>query len=277
MNNEPRAVVLIISHKETLTKNEEISIKQCSKVLANRDLYFILPKDLNTTYYSKNFPTIMQYFVAPKWLSSYEQSNRFKVLPYLYKTFSKYDYILFHEPDAYVFKDELDYWMEKDFDYIGAPWFDNFDQAHESAKIIGVGNSGLSLRKVKSHLKATKSFSYIKKTKDIIKKNNQIFNYSFGGKLFGFWSLIKQLTFTNNTHHCFNNYNGQEDFFWGVYVPNNFKWFKVAPIEDAIKFSFEIYPNKLFKMNNEQLPFGCHAWEKYNYDFWKKYIPSSQE
>ena len=37
----------------------------------------------------------------------------------------------------------------------------------------------------------------------------------------------------------------------------------------AIKFSFEVMPSYLYKLNNNVLPFGCHAFEKYESDFWK--------
>jgi hypothetical protein len=41
----------------------------------------------------------------------------------------------------------------------------------------------------------------------------------------------------------------------------------------ATRFSFEYYPEYLYKLNKELLPFGCHAWYKdCNYIFWKKFI-----
>lgn len=42
--------------------------------------------------------------------------------------------------------------------------------------------------------------------------------------------------------------------------------------EEASHFAFEKHPSFLFSQNG-QLPFGCHAWRKYEYDeFWGKYI-----
>ena len=64
-----------------------------------------------------------------------------------------------------------------------------------------------------------------------------------------------------------------EDFYWTKKVAVVFNDFKVAPVEDAAKFSFEVNPSLLYKMNNNQLPFGCHGWEKYEPEFWKQYIP----
>ena len=70
----------------------------------------------------------------------------------------------------------------------------------------------------------------------------------------------------------FLNYSVQEDYYWSELIPKAFKDYKVAGIEDAIKFSFEVNPALLYKMNKHQLPFGCHAWEKYDPVFWKDYI-----
>lgn len=65
---------------------------------------------------------------------------------------------------------------------------------------------------------------------------------------------------------------GYEDEFWGLIVPRYFKWFNVARPEEALRFSFEVLPEELLKLNNNELPFGCHAWEKYDPSFWKKFI-----
>ena len=48
----------------------------------------------------------------------------------------------------------------------------------------------------------------------------------------------------------------------------------IVPSEmEAMKFSFENFPEYLYKLNSEDLPFGCHEWFKYyNYLFYKKYI-----
>lgn len=69
-----------------------------------------------------------------------------------------------------------------------------------------------------------------------------------------------------------NTYNENEDVFWSKAVPKRVSWFKVAPPKVALEFSIERRPKDLFEMNNFQLPFGCHAWEKYEPEFWVKHI-----
>lgn len=49
-------------------------------------------------------------------------------------------------------------------------------------------------------------------------------------------------------------------------------YFTVAPVEVALQFAFEKQVERCYALNNNSLPFGCHAWARYNYSFWKPYI-----
>lgn len=59
-----------------------------------------------------------------------------------------------------------------------------------------------------------------------------------------------------------------EDVFWASRNGD----FRTAPIEIAWQFSFERPVKDLCRLNGGQLPFGCHAWMKYDLDFFKPYI-----
>jgi hypothetical protein len=48
--------------------------------------------------------------------------------------------------------------------------------------------------------------------------------------------------------------------------------FKIAPLETALRFAFECVPRYCFEKNNHKLPFGCHAWQKYDREFWEPYL-----
>lgn len=45
--------------------------------------------------------------------------------------------------------------------------------------------------------------------------------------------------------------------------------FRIAPISVAVDFAFEASVEECFALNNYKLPFGCHAWEKHNWEFFK--------
>ena len=60
-----------------------------------------------------------------------------------------------------------------------------------------------------------------------------------------------------------------EDFSYAVLDSEDFK---IAPLRVALQFSFEREVRKCFRLNGKKIPFGCHAWEKYDFDFWRPYI-----
>lgn len=66
-----------------------------------------------------------------------------------------------------------------------------------------------------------------------------------------------------------NNSVQNEDLFFSSISDVHFT---IAPIEVALQFSFERQVEKCFELNHHNLPFGCHAWEKYDFKFWKPYI-----
>jgi hypothetical protein len=266
-----KVAILIISHKEQLLPFEKISLKQGLKIFKAYPVYFICPEGLEVHEYHELGDSFTMDFIPAKWQSNYKNFNRLKIDPFLYKRYSQYDYILFYEPDAFVFRDELHHWVNKGYDYIGAPWLKGFGIADENAPFLGVGNGGFSLRKVSSALKALRKFSYIKKPSQLIAEyitsNQAGFNFIRGSL-----KVARDLTIKNNTFAPFNNYPYEEDHFWSVHVNKNFDWFRIPPPEEALSFSMEVQPRKMYELNNQKLPFGCHAWWKYDLDFWRPFI-----
>lgn len=154
-------VILIIIHKPSPSAYERISLTQCARVFEKRKLVFICPQGLNVDEYRTLCPTATFDFIDPRWQKDYGMFNRLKILPFLYERYSTWDYVLFYEPDAFVFRDELDEWCAKEYDYLGAPWFTGFNSKEGEGEFMGVGNGGLSLRKVKTHLKVLNTFSFV--------------------------------------------------------------------------------------------------------------------
>jgi hypothetical protein len=164
-----------------------------------------------------------------------------------------------------VFRDEMELWCNKGYDYIGAPWFEGNDTPTPENKLVGVGNSGFSLRKVQSVRDVLKSIYY---------KNPA--EYTTGGK-----NLLK--AYIKTPYRWFRNRIGEnytvqkncelyEDVFFSYVVPREISYFKIAPIEEAMKFSFEVNPRHLYNLTKGTLPMGCHAWWRYDLDFWRPHI-----
>ena len=254
--------IVIISHKEILSDFELISLNQCCNVFKNRSIFLIVPDSLDLKNYNSVIDSLKVVRTKDKNLCTYEAFNRYKISIGLYWKFRKYDYILFYEPDAYVFKDDLDFWMDKNYSLIGAPWLENVND-----KLIfnGVGNGGFSLRHVNSHIKALLTFMYIENPKSLV---SSVMDFPNRNIIQKYLSILKRLTISNNTFFLFNDFNYHEDVFWSNHVSRIYDWFVIPLPEEALKFSFEVEPLKLFELNNFNLPMGCHAWAKYDLDFW---------
>jgi hypothetical protein len=263
---EKRVIVVIISHKMTLTSLELISIRQCVRILGGYPMTLVCPQGLDTTWYETFVPEIPILFVDREWLSTYAMFAAFKISPFLYERYSEYEYILFYEPDAFVFSDQLEFWCDQGLDYIGAPWFEGMVEP-KSNKFVGVGNGGFSLRKVGSHLAIARRFEleqfifrgYRRHTLDKLRHLRSIASYLLGSS-------------RSRPHYIGPDYHGHEDFFWCMKVPRRYPSFRIASPELALAFSFEAQPRFLFERNSHRLPFGCHAWFRYDLDFWKPHI-----
>lgn len=47
---------------------------------------------------------------------------------------------------------------------------------------------------------------------------------------------------------------------------------KIPPVEEALRFAFDMDPRNSFERNNRNLPFGCHAWQRIDMEFWRTHI-----
>ena len=115
-----KVAIVIITHKEELKKHEKISLDFLKKNLMKYDKFLVIPKSHN-----KIDPRFKKLnFKIMRLDDKYFTSNGHDKLmrgDYFYNQFEDYEYILKHELDCLVFKDELDYFCSLNYDYIGAP------------------------------------------------------------------------------------------------------------------------------------------------------------
>lgn len=279
-----RVIIVIPIHKELPSETELASFAQCFNTLGNHPITVLAPKDLNLQAYQNVIADFKTIFIDRDWLSSLEKYNKLKVNPFFYNLFRKYEYLLTYELDAWVFRDELKFWCDKGYDYIGAPWTGIY--LYKNSPLLGVGNSGFSIRRVSKCIRILKNV-------EILTTLNQYKNLNWKGLIPRMPQfLLKLIMALNLSKPSFEN-NIQEDIFWCKFAPSllnniNFKSilfkilakiliknkYKIAPKEIALQFSFETKVRELYELNNRKLPFGCHAWEKYDPEFWKAFIPN---
>ena len=236
-------IIVIPIYKEKLTELERVSLVRCCKILGKYNISLVCPSGLDIKEYSDFLDKFGTRFNMEEFDKSFFESTKTYNLLLLsadfYKRFSAYDFMLIYQLDAYVFKDELEYWCNQGYDFIGAPWT-KYDFFRNKLKLLDVGmNGGFSLRRIPSFIKVLE-LGGIGKGKEIMNK------FIKGGR--------------------------NEDGFFSVEARKIDPAFRVAPHDIAMNFSFEQKPEKLYEMTGHKLPFGCHAWAKYNPKFWNSFI-----
>ena len=255
-----KAVIVIPVYKTQLSVYEQISLAQCRSVLSSHTIIFVKPVSLNIdeVVYCAGFPTVN---FDDHYFQSIYGYNELLMTEAFYKSFSKYEYMLIYQLDAFVFSDQVNYWCNKAFDYIGAPWLrlkpykNLFDKVFTGAKNYlymrydakyknglpktgkqienRVGNGGFSLRKTDK----------------------------FAALCVQYKSLIDH--YVELKHPWFN-----EDIFWSIALNRKIEQIKKPSFKEAARFSIETNPQLGFKLTGNQLPFGCHGWDK-NVEFWR--------
>lgn len=266
LNGQKQAIVLVPLYKVKPSAAEKASLIQLFNVLGQHQIAFFTHADMDLTEY-QTLTSNDQYQIFnfdQSYFSNLDSYSKLLLTPKFYQTFQAYQFLMIYQLDCWVFKDELSYWCSQDYDYIGAPWYEGLHNATSKSKFIGVGNGGFSLRKVKSHLKILSTFSYIESPIQLMRKTFKNRGINFRSIL----HVMANFTFRNNTFHSFNNFSVGEDLFWGTIAPKTDKKFKLPTEDVASKFAMELNAPQLYKKNNNELPFGCHAWEKYDKAFW---------
>jgi hypothetical protein len=270
-----QCAIAVIDYKPSLNGHEKISLQQCSRVLKDYDLFLVSHKgmDLSEHIHAIGRPGLPNILTFPRhFFASLQGYNRLLKSVGFFRAFASYEYILIYHTDSFVFSDELSYWCEKGYDYIGAPLY-QFDGtiAPPDANFICTGNGGFSLHRVSSAMEVLSTFRRVYSFKDLWEWYAV---YSLKGKVYFLPYFLRMISgLGGNSHEGLNHLRVNEDIFWGKYVPRSFPRFKVAPFADAYKFSMEYNCERLFGLNEGQLPFGCHRWYKQEFlNFWKDKI-----
>lgn len=247
--------IMVPSHSPVLDAHAETSFRRCLEVFAKRDILLVVPEGMDTSAYHRIGSNFTEVRVPVEWQSSLKAYNKMKCSSEFYKKFEGYSHMLTYELDAYAFRDELDLWCAKPYDYIGAPWFASFSEATPKSPMTAVGNSGFSLRRISSCLLVTRFWEQALEALD-----------QPGLRLVAKWPIDD----LNNLQ------TAAEDVFWSRHAKVAYPQFSVSPLEEARKFSFEVNPGVLYEMNGRELPFGCHKWFAYDPGFWAPFIGSTE-
>jgi len=266
------AIVVPMHNRAELTPDEQISFQHLTHYLGTYDKYLVVPDSLNI-----DLPGCELKRFRDEFFGSVAANTRLLLSENFYRSFSNYQYILIYHLDALVLSDQLRAWCDTGLDYIGPPWIQCEDSPW--VKEPRVGNGGFSLRKIESFLKVFRSNVYWMKP-DEYWREKYAGSSLYVRLLNSPRRLIKRVSRFNNVRlemsrwHLRPDGTKNEDHFWSDRAKHYMPEFKVASLEDGLRFAFEVAPRKCLELTRGQLPFGCHAWPRYDRSFWEPYLLS---
>ena len=252
--------VTIPIYKQNISEEELASLTRCLNILGKYKIIFFAPASLDTSFY-ENFCHNKIDFAVERFADDYfidiPGYNRLMLSTAFYKRFNNYKYILIYQLDAYVFKDELTYWCNKNYSYIAAPGINFID--------ITVG------KKQKGGTQFLSRYTYVYNVLNFLHISNYKFRHIENGG-FSLRKVSSFITLLTVLKKRAEKWPINEDTFFMYLFNILFFLFKLPEELTALKFSFEQNPRNCYKLNNYRLPFGCHAFNKYDPDFWAEFI-----
>jgi hypothetical protein len=250
-------------YRPFLDSFETISLDRTFQVLAGHHLVMVKPEGLDTAAIEARWPFVAVEAFAPDYFRSIQGYNRLLLSTGFYERFLASEYLLICQLDVFVFRDDLASWVARGHDYVGAPWLSktpvsariHWLKMHLSKLVFGaqdkvyryetrnrVGNGGFSLRKVATHHRLT------------LEMKRYIDHY-----------LASQ-----GTHHF------HEDIFWSIEPSKRGFPHRTPGVEEALAFSFDINPGRLYALAGRRLPMAAHGWYKGRHlDFWAPHVAAT--
>ena len=266
--------VTIPVYKDRPNASEIASYNQCLKVLGKYPITLFVPSGMSTANYDTSSPNVNVLEIPHRYLNTREAYSAFMLDQNFYKQFIDSEYILIYQLDAWVFRDELEYWCKQGYHYIGAPW--SHINKDGNFTFGGVGNGGFSLRHVDKCIEVLDEASkcrvdleyYEEKMRSITNNHNKELAISLINN-----DPQKESSIGSFTQAPKGKCLHAEDGYWAGAARALLTDFSIPPANVACRFSMEGEAPTLYKFNNNTLPFGCHAWQVRTSNFWKQFIP----
>jgi glycosyltransferase involved in cell wall biosynthesis len=269
MNPRKRCVVVIPTHKSDVSVEEERSFRNTLSVMSNWDVRLVVPENVSIDSYTKLKSTGALSFdivrVTDQWMGTIQRYNAMMLSTDFYHLFDDYEYILICHLDSWVFRDELEYWINLGYDYIGPPLFLLKEPGRNSLESLVApqgGNGGFCLRKIDSTVRLLSNKRYDLNVMLFLK--GVIFlisNRKFD--LLKIFLRICQESYKDPVRFQLRH-NVYEDVMISVCYALLHRSYKVAPPEIAIHFATEVYSEEIIQTKLKlRLPFAVHGYDKY--------------
>lgn len=256
------SAVIVPIHKKEFTDVELISLQQLEKHLDGYPRISIQPAGLSVRlsgFELCEFP--IHHFTCG---SAY---SKLLLSPYFYEVFASYEYVLVYQLDCLVFSNDLLSWCNMGYDYIGAPLFKKNSHPPRPSR---VGNGGLSLRRVQAFIDVLHSTHIPPWGKFLTANLPDIKQIPLPMRWLKKIKIIRDAR--RGVRWYTKHYSLNEDLFWSDRAKLFNPGFKIAPMDVALRFAFDAHPRICYEKNGHQLPFGAHAWNKWDRPFWEQYL-----
>lgn len=243
MNNLPQIqtkdiAIVVPVYKVQISNIERNVLVHGATILSKYPLVLVHPKNLDLSVYKELVPHAQFISFAKDYFKSLAGYNKLLINDSFYRAFSSFQYLLIFQLDAWVFEDSLLEWCRKGYDYIGAPWLEEPTPGKTSAIIPF---TKLCINRVGNGGLSLRKVSSHRHIANRLKPLSRFYHYN-------------------------------EDVFWSMIVPMVFRSYRKPSVLEALHFAFEHRPEECYKKIENQLPFGCHAWERNEKEFWGQYI-----
>jgi hypothetical protein len=259
-----RLAILVPVYRSFLDPNEVVSLESTFRVLGHHHLVMVKPAGLDTAEVERRFPFKAVETFDPGYFGSIQGYNRLLLSTGFYERFLPSEFMLVCQLDVFVFRDDLARWVDAGYDYVGAPWVSktpvsaelhrlkmllrklfvrNEDRVHRFETRNRVGNGGFSLRKVATHHRLSIDLA----------------------------AQVEHYLRHQGTHHF------HEDIFWSIEPSKRGFAHRTPGVEEALSFSFDINPGRLFRMAGGKLPMAAHGWYKGRHlAFWAPHVAAAR-
>ena len=262
MKDKKLVAVVIPFYKTELTELEKISLAQCLKTLSAYPIIAVKPAslDLSSIPGYSSFTDIISF--KNSFFDGVQGYNELMLSPDFYKTFIEFEFILIHQLDAFVFRDELADWCNKGYDYIGAPWLKRLadPDAIKAIKTRVITRYHIFVNTFEGNLPSDRQF------------DNKVGNGGFSlRRVKKFYNLALKFQSRIEDYHKREEHQFHEDVFWSIEVNRKSRHLIIPRYKKALLFSFENRLEQSMKHTHGHIPFGCHAWDQH-LDFWRPYM-----
>lgn len=268
-----RVAIMVPLPSPQLSADEEISMRQLRKHLDGYEKFLLVPKGM---------PVDLDGFsvleLDRRHFGSAANHNRMLYRTDFWENFAQYEYVLMYHLDALVFSDQLREWCDRGLDYIGSPFLRCADAPW--VRTERVGNGGFALYRVPSVLKVLwnrfaddpsryfhdRFWRQIEFQRNLLRPVRAAMPAWLKGRATApLRSGLQKLDHTEVSERG-------NDLFWSDQAKRYFPEFQVASLEDGLAFSFEMEPRRCFERTGGRMPFGCHAFGRYDRAFWEEHV-----